>query len=129
MLVIAKTRFARIGPRKVRYLRPIVVGKEAQSAIKLLDYTPHGGSLIVKKLIKSALSNAEQKNPDQKNWYVKNLLVDEGPKMKRLRSAPMGRAVMIMKKLSHITVVLEDIQETKIVKGNKYGTKGKSNRS
>ncbi|MCM8822164.1 MAG: 50S ribosomal protein L22 [Candidatus Omnitrophica bacterium] len=129
MEVIAKARFVRIGPRKIRYLRPIVVKKEAQLAMNLLEHTSQKGALVLRKLIKSALANAEQKNPEQKRWYVKSLLVNEGPKMKRMRSAPMGRAVVIMKKLSHVTVVLEDLPETKDFKGNNYGTKGKSNRS
>ncbi|MCM8763850.1 MAG: 50S ribosomal protein L22 [Candidatus Omnitrophica bacterium] len=129
MEITAKARFVRIGPRKLRYLRPIVVKKEAQLAMNLLEHTSQKGALILRKLIKSALANAEQKSPEQKIWYIKNLLVDEGPKMKRMRSAPMGRAVIIMKKFSHITVVLEDLPETKDIKGNKYGTKGKSNRS
>jgi len=129
MEVIAKVRFARISPRKVRYLRPVVVKHEAQTAISFLNHIPNRGAMILKKLIGSAIANAQQKNPEQKSWYVKKLLIDEGPKMKRLRSAPMGRAVVIMKKLSHITVVLEELPETKTIKGNKHGAKGKSNRS
>lgn len=129
MIVIAKIRFARITPRKARYLREIVLNKEAHSAIRVLEHIPNKSALIIKKLVKSALANAEKKNPEQKNWYIKNLTIDEGPKMKRLRSAPMGRAVMIMKRLSHITVILEDYSETKKLKGSKNGSKGKSNRS
>ncbi|MCM8824870.1 MAG: 50S ribosomal protein L22 [Candidatus Omnitrophica bacterium] len=129
MEVIARARFVRIGPRKLRYLRPVVVNKDANLAMSLLEHTNKKGAIILRKLIKSALANAEQKNPEQKNWYIKNLIVDEGSKMKRIRSAPMGRAVMIMKKLSHVTVVLEEISENKVVKGNRYGAKSKSNRS
>ncbi|MGB9642207.1 MAG: 50S ribosomal protein L22 [Candidatus Ratteibacteria bacterium] len=129
MEVIARLKFARISARKVRYLRPIVVSQEAQTAMSFLDHMPNRGAMILKKLIGSALANAQQKNPEQKTWYVKKLLIDEGPRMKRLRSAPMGRAVIIMKKLSHITVVLEELGETKTIKGSKYGAKGKSNRS
>lgn len=129
MEVIAKARFVRISPRKARYLRPIVLKKEAQSAISILQHTPNKAAYIIKKLIGSALANAQQKNPEQKRWCVKNLYIDEGPKMKRLRSAPMGRAVLIMKRLSHITVVLEEMPETKTVKGKGYGSKGKSDRS
>ncbi|MCM8815563.1 MAG: 50S ribosomal protein L22 [Candidatus Omnitrophica bacterium] len=129
MEVIARARFVRIGPRKLRYLRPVVVNKDANLAMSLLEHTNKKGAIILRKLIKSALANAEQKNPEQKNWYIKNLIVDEGSKMKRIRSAPMGRAVMIMKKLSHVTVVLEEIPENKVVKGNRYGAKSKSNRS
>jgi len=129
MEVIAKLKFARISARKVRYLRPIVVNQEAHTAMSVLDHIPNRGAMILKKLIGSAVANAQQKNPDQKTWYVKNLFIDEGPRMKRLRAAPMGRAVVIMKKLSHITVVLEELPETKTIKGNKHGAKGKSNRS
>ncbi|MCX7704840.1 MAG: 50S ribosomal protein L22 [bacterium] len=129
MEVIAKVRYAKISPRKARYIRPIVVKKEVGSAINILEHTPNKAASIVKKLIKSALANAQQKNPDQKSWYIKNLYVDEGPKMKRLRSAPMGRAVLIMKRLSHITVVLEEIPEMKTVTGKEYGSKSKSDRT
>ncbi len=129
MIVIAKARFARIAPRKARYLRDVVVNNEAESAIKILDHLPHKSAKIIKKVIQSALANAQQKNPDQKYWYVKNLIVDEGPKLKRLRSAPMGRAVIIMKKMSHITVMLEELEPEKVTKKDRHGSKGKSNRS
>lgn len=129
MEVIAKLRYARITPRKARYIRPVVVNKEAEIAIGLLEHTPNKAALLVKGLIKSALANARQKNPDQTRWYIKNMYINEGPKMKRLRSAPMGRAVLIMKRLSHITVVLEEMPEIKTVKGKEYGAKSKSNRT
>ncbi|HOC03019.1 MAG: 50S ribosomal protein L22 [candidate division TA06 bacterium ADurb.Bin131] len=129
MEVIAKTKFARVSPRKLRYLRPVVINKEAESAIEVLKNIPNSGAVIIRKLIKSALSNAGQKKPEQKLWYVKNLLIDEGPRMKRMRSAPMGRAVVIQKKLSHLKVILEEIPESQINKRNIYGTKGKSNRA
>ncbi|MCM8758710.1 MAG: 50S ribosomal protein L22 [Candidatus Omnitrophica bacterium] len=129
MEVIAKLRYARISPRKARYIRPIVVNKEAEFAMSILENTPNKAATIVKKLIKSALANARQKNPDQTKWYVKNLYVNEGPKMKRLRAAPMGRAVLIMKRLSHITVVLEELSEIETIEGKEHGAKSKSNRT
>jgi len=128
MEVIAKTNFARISARKARYLRPLVINKEANNALEILEHLPQKSALIIKKLIQSALANGKQKNPEQDRWYVKNLIIDEGPRMKRLRSAPMGRAVIIMKKFSHITVILEELSE-KNIKGSKHGTKGKSNRA
>lgn len=129
MEVIAKTRFARISCRKLRYLRPIVINQKAEFAMKILENIPNKGALIIRKLIKSALSNAEQKNPEQKSWYVKNLLIDEGPRMKRLRAAPMGRAVIIQRKLSHLKVILEELPESHVIKRKTHGTKGKSNRT
>ncbi len=129
MEVIAKAKFVRISCRKLRYLRPIVINQEAEFAMKALQNVPNKGALIIRKLIKSALSNAEQKNPEQKSWYIKNLLIDEGPRMKRLRSAPMGRAVIIQRKLSHLKVILEELPETQVIKRKAHGTKGKSDRT
>ena len=128
MEVIAKTKFAKISCRKARYLRNVVINQEVETAMKTLDNIPSKAAIIMKKLIKSALSNAKQKNPDQKSWYIKNLLIDEGPRMKRLRAASMGRAVVIHKKFSHFTVILKEGPESQIIQRKTYGTKGKSNR-
>ncbi|HDD64917.1 MAG TPA: 50S ribosomal protein L22 [Firmicutes bacterium] len=113
MEAIAKARYVRIGPRKLRRIREIVIGNEVNKAIQTLQSLPQKGAKILVKVLKSALSNARQKAGEEKMWKVKNLIIDEGPKLKRYRIAAMGRAVMIRKRTSHITVILEDIEGEK----------------
>ena len=123
MEVKARARFVRVSPRKIRYIRPIVIGKEAVFALDTLKSSTRHGCEIVRKLVQSAMANAKQKNPEGQNWYVKNFTIDEGPKMKRMRSAPMGRAVVIRKGFSHLTVVLEEMAVTKKTKRKEHGSK------
>jgi len=109
MEAIARARYVRIGPRKLRMIREVVIGNEVNTAIQILENLPQKGAKILVKVLKSALSNAKQNAGEEKMWKVKNLIIDEGPRLKRYRAAPMGRAVMIKKRTSHITVILEDI--------------------
>jgi len=113
-------RYARISPRKVRVLRDLILAKEANNAIQILSTVQKRASGIVQKLIASALSNASQKGSEGAVWYIKNFIVEEGPRMKRMRPAAMGRGFMIQKRFSHLTIVLEE--------GEVHGTKSKSNR-
>jgi len=109
MEVIAKAKFVRISARKLRMLREFVVGKEVNEAIGILQNISKKGSKILINLLKSALSNASQQTSSGNIWRVKNLIVDEGPKLKRFRASAMGRGVMIRKRMSHLTVILEEI--------------------
>ncbi len=126
MMVLCKARYVRGGARKLRLLGPMIKGKEASLAMSLLKHTVKRGAVPVGKALASALANARQLHPEIASWRVKNLVVDEGPRMKRMRAGPMGRGMLIRKRFSHITVVLEGAaqEETK-----KNGTKGQSNRS
>ena len=107
----AAARFIRISPRKIRLVMDQVRGKKAGEAIKVLSFAPQKGAHILKKLIHSAVANAEQNSSvDVDELYIKRIYADEGPILKRWRPRAQGRANRIRKRTSHLTVIL-DIQE------------------
>ena len=86
-----------------------VRGKKVGEAMNLLSFTPQKGAFIMKKLINSAVANAEQNlNMDVDNLYVKRIFADEGPTLRRFRPRAMGRATRIRKRTSHLTVILDE---------------------
>ena len=102
-------KYARISPRKVRRVTDLLKGKKAGDALVNLGFLPHKGSKIVAKVLKSAMANAEQKKvADPESMKILNVLVDQGPTMKRMMPRAMGRADMIKKRTSHITLLLEE---------------------
>jgi len=109
MEVIAKAKYVRHSPRKVRELVQLLIGREVNEALSIVRNIPKRASKTMEKVIKSAISNAEQKSPES-GWKIKSIIVNDGPALKRFRAATMGRAVMIKRRTSHITVVLEESQ-------------------
>ena len=104
---VAKT--VRIAPRKVRLILDLVRGKEVGEAISILKLTNKRSSLVVEKLVKSAVANAEHNyDMDIDNLYISEIYADEGPTLKRFRPRAQGRATKINKRTSHITVVVEE---------------------
>lgn len=109
MEVKASLTNASIGCQKARLVADIVRGKEVNEAIRILTFMKKKGAVIVKKLIESAVANAENKKViDVDNLYVKTIFVDMGPAMKRFRPRAQGRASQIKKKTSHINLVLDE---------------------
>ncbi len=108
-------RFARISPRKVNYVAELIRGLNANRAIEILMFNPKRASYFLYKLLKSAISNAISKNSkvDVDKLYLKEVKVNGGPMLKRIRSAPRGRAVMIRRRFSHITITLEEAKISK----------------
>ncbi|HEY3346530.1 MAG TPA: 50S ribosomal protein L22 [Nitrospirota bacterium] len=105
----AIARFIRVTPRKARLVVDVIRGKKVGEAVNMLTFMPQHASNIVLKLLKSAIANAEQKNiPDVDRLRVKTVFVDQGPTMKRVSPRAMGRANIIKKRSSHITLVLGD---------------------
>ena len=105
----AKLKYARISPRKVRRIADLVKGKKAGDAMINLGFLPHKGGKMLAKILKSAMANAEQKKAaDPESMRISNILVDQGPTMKRMLPRAMGRADMIKKRTSHITLFLEE---------------------
>jgi large subunit ribosomal protein L22 len=103
----ATLRYARITPRKARRVVDLIKGKRAGDALIALRFMPYRGSQYVEKILKSAMANAEQKkaaNPE--GMIVSGAFVDQGPVMKRMEPRAMGRANVIRKRTSHITLVL-----------------------
>ena len=105
----AVMRYVRVTPRKLRRVVDLIRGKTAAEAVTALKMMPYRGSVPVAKLLRSAMANAEQKNVvSPEEMKIVGAYVDEGPVMKRLRPRAMGRANVIKKKSSHITLVLSE---------------------
>lgn len=109
MEVKARLRFARISPRKARLVADLVRGKRSEEALNILSFTKKASAKILIKLLKSAIANATQKKTiDIDRLYVKQIMVDQGPTMKRFQPRALGRATMIRKRTSHINIVLDE---------------------
>jgi large subunit ribosomal protein L22 len=107
----ATVRYVRITPRKVRLVSDLVRGKSVNDALKILKFSSRKRTAsTLSTLLESAVANAEQKGRiDVDNLVVKSLLVDQGPTLKRFASRAKGQGMRILKKTSHITVVLEEV--------------------
>lgn len=104
----AKLRYLRISPRKTRLVIDLVRGKDVEDAINILDFTTRGACEPVRKLIMSAIANAEAQEADIDRLFIKEIFVDEGPTLRRYRPRAMGRATRINKRTSHVTCVLAE---------------------
>jgi large subunit ribosomal protein L22 len=108
----ATVRYVRVSARKARLVADLVRGKDVSEAIEQLSFVEKKTAPILRKLIMSATANAEQaaKRDSQKldidELYVKTVLIDQGPTLRRFRPRAQGRATKVLKKTSHITVQL-----------------------
>lgn len=99
----------RISPQKARLVADVIRGMHVEQAITTLRFMPKKGAGILQKIIESAVANAAQDDTaDIDNLYVKKVFVDGGPSLKRIRPRAQGRATGIIKRTSHITVVLDE---------------------
>ena len=109
MEAIAKHRFARTSAQKARLVADQVRGLPVDKALNLLTFSPKKAAVLVKKVLESAIANAEHnEGADIDALRVATIMVDEGPSMKRIRPRAKGRADRILKRTSHITVVVSD---------------------
>ena len=110
---IAKVNEVPSSPRKMRLVADTVRGVEVNHALDLLKFSKKAPSVVLEKLLRSAIANWEAKNPDKTkeldngNVYVKTLMVDEGRTLKRIRPCPQGRAGRIRKRSNHVTIILD----------------------
>ena len=105
----AVARYVRISPRKARSVINAIRGKNVNEAFAILELSPKKAARIIYKVLKSAVANAENNlNLDPENLYVSECYVDDGPRLKRLWPRGRGRADIIQRRLSHITVVVRD---------------------
>lgn len=105
----AVAKFVRISPRKIRLVMDQVRGKQVGEALNMLSFAPQRGARIIKKLVNSAIANAEQNTSvDVDSLYIMRVYADEGPTLKRWRPRAQGRATSIRKRTSHLTVVLNE---------------------
>ncbi len=108
----AVAKYIMISPRKARQVVDLIRGKDVAEALAILKFTPHKATVPVTKVLKSAIANAEHNyelNSD--NLYVKEIYVDAGPSLKRIKPRAQGRADLIRKRTSHITVVVSEKKE------------------
>ena len=112
MEVRAITKFIRLSPRKVRLVVDQIRGKGVEEALNILKFTPKRSALIVSKTLRTAVVNAEStQSVDVDQLYVKQANVDEAGMWKRFTPRAQGRATRIRKRLSHITIVLDEVSE------------------
>jgi large subunit ribosomal protein L22 len=105
----AVAKYIRMSPQKVRLVVDLVRGKKVEEAKRILLFTRKYAADPVSKVLNSALANAKQNpNIDENILYVKEVFVDQGPSLKRWRARAQGRAASIKKRMSHITVVLDE---------------------
>ena len=109
----ATYKYVRISPQKARLVVDQIRGKSVSEAFSILNFTKKRVTRDVEKILRSAVSNAEQKseNLDVDNLVVARIFVNEGPRQKRVRPAPMGRAFRYQRRTSQITVVVEAPEE------------------
>ena len=105
----AKLSYARVSVQKACFVLDAIRGKDVASALAILEYNPRYASSIIKKLLESAIANAENNNGmNRDNLYVAECFANKGPTMKRVRPRAQGRAYRIEKRMSNITVVLDE---------------------
>ena len=107
----AVARYVRISSRKVRIVIDLIRGKQVSEALAILKFTPKSASPVVEKLLKSAMANAEYKGLNKDDLYVAEVYADQGPTLKRMMPRAKGSGAMILKRSSHITVVLDEIKK------------------
>ena len=107
MEVKAVARYVRISPMKVRMLADAIKGRPVDKALEMLKFMPQKAAGIVEKVLRSAVANADQQpDVDIDDLVVDRLIVDRGPMFKRFRARARGRGTRILKRTSHVTVVL-----------------------
>jgi large subunit ribosomal protein L22 len=107
----AAARYVRMSPQKGRLVADLIRDRFVGEALTILHFSKKKkSSLIIEKVLRSAIANAQQKVPniDVDNLYIARISVDQGPQMKRIRPAPMGRAYRIIKRTSHVQIYLEE---------------------
>jgi large subunit ribosomal protein L22 len=110
----AQARFQRVSPQKARLVLDLIKGRSVEEALNTVAFTKKAVAPMVEKVLRSALQNANYLSQEQgldvdvDNLYVKTALANEGPRMKRIRPAPMGRAYRYQRRLAHIIVSLAE---------------------
>ena len=124
MYAKATAQHVHASPRKLRDVANLIRGRDVTKALNILKFVPRT-STPVEKVLRSAVANAVQLTDiNEEELYISKITVDIGPVMKRFRAAPMGRAVKIRKRTSHINIVLQDRIKKKVsVEQNKQSRK------
>jgi large subunit ribosomal protein L22 len=107
----ASAKYMRVSPRKMRRSVDLIRGRHVEDARRILRLSPLGSNRTLIKVLESAVANAEQRAAIPENLVVAKAWVDEGPTLKRFRPRAYGRATQVRKRTSHITVVVETLEE------------------
>ncbi len=105
----AKVSYARVSVQKACFVLDAIRGKDVETALGILAYNPRYASTVIEKVLKSAIANADNNNHmDVSKLYIQECYANQAPTMKRIRPRAQGRAYHIFKRMSHITVVLNE---------------------
>src|SRR5579872_4686970 len=110
----AEARFQRVSPQKARLVLDLIKGRGVEEALNTVAFTKKAVAPLVEKVLRSAIQNANHLSQEQgldvdlDNLYVKSAIANEGPRMKRIRPAPMGRAYRYQRRLSHIVIAVAE---------------------
>lgn len=134
----ATARYVRTSAQKAKLVVDLIRGKDVNSALATLRFARKGVAKDVEKVLRSAIANAQQKDgagDEVERLYVRECYADQGPTLKRIRAAPMGRAFRVLKRTSHLTVIVEERPEgegasrTRRRRGRSDGTGGARRRA
>ncbi len=110
----AEARFQRVSPQKARLVLDLIKGRGVEEALNTVAFTKKAVAPLVEKVLRSAVQNANHLSQEQNldvdldNLYVKSAVANDGPRMKRIRPAPMGRAYRYQRRLSHIVIAVAE---------------------
>src|SRR5919201_5262297 len=110
----AEARFMRVSPQKARLVLDLIKGRRVEDAMNTLAYTKKGVAGTIEKVLRSALENANYLSTekgvdvDVDNLFIKRAVANDGPRMKRIRPAPMGRAYRYQRRMAHLEIVLAE---------------------
>ncbi len=122
MEAFAQAKFVRITPRKMRLVIDLIRGKTVKDAEDLLKFIPKGATTPIAKVLKSAKANATNNfEMLEEQLYIKSAFVNEGPTLKRIIPRARGRGDGLLKRTSHVTIILEEMPEGKTRPGGKGG--------
>lgn len=123
----AEARFQRVSPQKARLVLDLIKGLPVEQALNTIMFTKKGVAPLVEKVLRSALQNANYLSGEQgldvdvDNLYVKTAVANDGPRMKRIRPAPMGRAFRYQRRMAHIAIAVAEVGENAGVGGAEPG--------
>ena len=124
----AEAKFQRVSPQKARLVLDLIKGRRVEEALNTVAFTKKSVAPLVEKVLRSALQNANYLSQEQgldvdvDNLYVKNAIANEGPRMKRIRPAPMGRAYRYQRRLAHIIISVAERKQEGLVQTVTDGT-------
>jgi large subunit ribosomal protein L22 len=124
----AVSKYLIASPFKLRPVADLIRRKPYPEAVSILENMPHKGARLIRKTVKSAASNAlvADKKLDEDMLYIKEILIDEGPRMKRVWFRARGRADMLLKRMCHITVVIDETGSSAGGAGSRGASSGKA---